>query len=79
MLTIKFSIVFFSPGTALLDHLDSLTGLLDKTLELAQKDEYEIASTILQNVIVSLVHIRPKQVKKMDRFIADYGFYSLRL
>ena len=46
----------------MLDHLDMLMDLLDKTLELKQKDEYETAASILQNLIVSLTHIRPKQV-----------------
>jgi hypothetical protein len=54
--------VFSSPGTALLDHLDRLTSMLDSTLHLAQKDEYETAASILQNIIVSLIHVRPKQV-----------------
>ena len=60
--------LYFSPGTALLDHLTTLTDLLDKTLHLDQKDEYEIASTLLQNTIVSLIHIRPKQVNKSGHF-----------
>ncbi len=42
--------------------MNTLTDLLDKTLDLKQKDEYETAATILQNIIVSLIHIRPKQV-----------------
>lgn len=50
-----------SPGTAILDHMDQLMSLLDKILNLEQKDEYEIAGTILQNLILALVHIRPIQ------------------
>ena len=56
------NLLFLSPGTAFLDHLDMLMDLLDKTLHLKQKDEYETAASILQNLIVSLTHIRPKQV-----------------
>ena len=44
--------------------MTTLIELLDKTLHLEQKDEYEISSTILQNIIVSLIHIRPKQTLK---------------
>ena len=48
-----------SGASYILKYLDSICGVLDKTLGLEQKEEYELATALLQNTMHNLVHIRP--------------------
>lgn len=42
-------------------YLEPICNVLDKTLNLDQKDEYEYASSVLQNILHNLLHSRPLQ------------------
>jgi hypothetical protein len=45
-------------GAYVLKYLDKIESVLDKTLNLEQKDEYDVAASVLQNSLYNLVHIR---------------------
>lgn len=49
---------FFAGGEYLLIHIRRLCEVLDKVIRLQQKEEYELAFSILQNMLYTLVHIR---------------------
>ena len=49
------------PTQVLFKHMDKLCSVLDKTLVLDLKDEYELASNALENLLFNIVHIRPCQ------------------
>ena len=49
------------PTQVLFKHMDKLCAVLDKTLVLDLKDEYEVASNILENLLFNIIHIRPCQ------------------
>ena len=49
------------PSQVLFKHIDKIYRVLDKTLILDLKDEYESASNALENLFFNIVHIRPLQ------------------
>ncbi len=49
------------PSNALFKHMDKLCQVFDKTLGLEMKDEYEMASNALENLLFNIVHMRPIQ------------------
>ena len=55
------SILPTKPGNVLFRHMDKLCQTFDKILILDLKDEYEMASNALENILFNLVHVRPLQ------------------
>ena len=49
------------PTQVLFKHMDKLCGVLDKTLVLDLKDEYEVAANALENLLFNIIHMRPCQ------------------
>lgn len=49
------------PCKALMSHMDKICHVLDLTLGLQQKDEYELATQLLENIFYNLAHVRPLQ------------------
>ena len=55
------SILTSRPTQVLFKHMDKLCSVLDKTLILDLKDEYEVAANALENLLFNIVHTRPLQ------------------
>ncbi len=70
---------FFVTGCPLLPYLDKICTVLDKTLTLKNRDEYETAQSLLCNCLYSLGHIRPltedvaKTHKQWSREVFRWG------
>ena len=50
-----------APSNVLFTHMDTLCQVFDKVLVLDLKDEYEMASNALENLLYNIVHMRPLQ------------------
>ena len=50
-----------APSNVLFQHMDKLCQVFDKILVLDLKDEYEMASSALENLLFNIVHLRPLQ------------------
>lgn len=61
MLSVKNVAVYRSTGAHLLPYMEQICSVLDCTLELAQKDEYDLSHTVLQGALAWLSHIRWQQ------------------
>ena len=49
------------PSPVLFKHMDKLCQVFDKILVLDLRDEYEVASNALENLLFNIVHMRPLQ------------------
>ena len=47
-----------APSNVLFNHMDKLCQVFDKVLVLDLKDEYEMASNALENLLFNIVHMR---------------------
>ena len=61
VISIKSVAYHTAGGSYVLKYLDPICDVLDKTLDLKQKDEYEHACNVLQNLLNNLLHTRPLQ------------------
>ena len=67
------SVLPLRPSSVLFQHIEKLCQVFDKILVLDLKDEYEVASNALENLLFNIVHMRPLQnyytSKVISRFV----------
>ena len=66
------SVLPHRPSTVLFQHIDKLCQVFDKILVLDLKDEYEVASNALENLLFNIVHMRPLQNYYTSKVISRF-------
>ena len=66
------SVLPHRPSSVLFQHIDKLCQVFDKILVLDLKDEYEVASNALENLLFNIVHMRPLQNYYTSKVISRF-------
>ena len=79
-----FVVVIRSRGSHVVPYIEQICSVLDLTLHLTQKDEYELAHSMLQSLLTWLSHIRlvetaPRQVPALSGWGATLPLANLAI
>lgn len=84
VLNVRNVSVYRSTGAHVLPYVEQICGVLDVTLELVQKDEYELSHSVLGGLLTWLCHVRvveigPRMSPELDKWGAMVGVDELQL
>ena len=84
VLNVRNVSVYRSTGAHVLPYVEQICGVLDVTLELVQKDEYELSHSVLGGLLTWLCHVRvveigPRMSPELDKWGAMVGVDELNL